>query len=508
MATAEEILETMEEEATSEVIVVNNDLRTLTIPESIVILGVENDDDVVSLPFRMPRHFKEIDLGEFALRINYMNANGEADVYPVTDKTVGDEYIDFSWLVGKPAVKYKGKTKFVVCARLLGENDVKKEFNTTTASLPVLEGLEASSAVAQQNPDIIENILLRLNKLEVGGGSGGAGIDDETPSTETTYSSSKINALLNEQKEANDAQDEEIAKRAKDDDLAAVAKSGSYNDLSNKPTIPTVPESLKNPNALTFTGAVNETYDGSAPKSVAIPTVPESLKNPHPLTINGQSYDGSEEVNVTVEGDSSEYTLPVATETTLGGVKGVAKTDKMTQEIGVDENGKMWGEPGGGTSVWGNETLAEGTIPSETAQYTFIDTGLSLTNIMDEWDAFCVKIFSAESNGWQICGNNTNQSDIADSRTNTNYVMYGFQVVSGDRRVLRPYKYTQGATEGYYTDSLFDMTNGATSYSASLSVGFKKVENYWNKLYIRNWAKATTSDAKWKAIGVIRRKAQ
>lgn len=48
--------------------------------------------------------------------------------------------------------------------------------------------------------------------------------------------------------------------------------SGNYDDLKNKPTIPTIPEKLPNPNALTFTGAVEGSYDGSAPVSVEIPS--------------------------------------------------------------------------------------------------------------------------------------------------------------------------------------------------------------------------------------------
>lgn len=60
--------------------------------------------------------------------------------------------------------------------------------------------------------------------------------------------------------------------KANESDLAPVAKSGSYNDLTNKPTIPTVPSALPNPNALTFTGAVTGSYDGSAPMSVEIPS--------------------------------------------------------------------------------------------------------------------------------------------------------------------------------------------------------------------------------------------
>lgn len=54
--------------------------------------------------------------------------------------------------------------------------------------------------------------------------------------------------------------------------FATVATSGSYNDLSNKPTIPTVPSSLKNPNALTISlnGTSQGAYDGSAAKSINV----------------------------------------------------------------------------------------------------------------------------------------------------------------------------------------------------------------------------------------------
>lgn len=54
--------------------------------------------------------------------------------------------------------------------------------------------------------------------------------------------------------------------------LATVATSGDYNDLINKPTIPSTPGSLPNPYALTFTGYQSKTYNGSAAVSVAIPS--------------------------------------------------------------------------------------------------------------------------------------------------------------------------------------------------------------------------------------------
>lgn len=120
-------------------------------------------------------------------------------------------------------------------------------------------------------------VLTEADKQEIAGmvevpGGVGAAIDDTTPSATTTYSSQKIEDELSALNEANATQNTEIAKKANDADLAAVAKSGSYNDLTNKPTIPTVPSALPNPNALTFTGAVTGSYDGSAPISVEIPS--------------------------------------------------------------------------------------------------------------------------------------------------------------------------------------------------------------------------------------------
>lgn len=45
------------------------------------------------------------------------------------------------------------------------------------------------------------------------------------------------------------------------------------------------------------------------------------------------------------------YTLPVASEDALGGVKAIPKTDEMTAQVGVDESGALWYKPGtGGTS--------------------------------------------------------------------------------------------------------------------------------------------------------------
>lgn len=125
--------------------------------------------------------------------------------------------------------------------------------------------------------------------------------------------------------------------------FATVATSGNYNDLSNKPTIPT---KLPTPNVLTFTGAVTGTWDGSAAKTVNIPsgssyTLPlasnrtrggiklsSSTQGGTPngiTTTSGRTYavqvNSSEQAVVNVPWTDTTYSLPTASATTLGGVK-------------------------------------------------------------------------------------------------------------------------------------------------------------------------------------------
>lgn len=76
--------------------------------------------------------------------------------------------------------------------------------------------------------------------------------------------------------------------------------------------IPTVPTALKNPKALTFTGAATGSYDGSAAKTVNIPTVPSALKNPNKLIFTGAvsgEYDGSGELTVEIPDNSDIETV-------------------------------------------------------------------------------------------------------------------------------------------------------------------------------------------------------
>lgn len=160
MATANELLAMVADSGVDKTLIIDNDLRTIIIPKSVANLGTEADKDVHRLQFQMPRYLGDIDLSELNIRINYMNANKQGDIYVVIDKKVLSSTITFSWLVGAHALMYKGAVKFIVCLKKSdSEGNVLKEFNTTVATLPVLEGLEVdASYLGGELYDVLEQL--------------------------------------------------------------------------------------------------------------------------------------------------------------------------------------------------------------------------------------------------------------------------------------------------------------------------------------------------------------
>lgn len=144
-----------------DICVIDSDMRIIDIPEQFKVLGVESDKDVKAMRFRIPKTYKGTDLSAFTISVNYQNARGTKGRYIVTDKKVSGDQIEFSWTVGKTATVYRGDTRFIVCMRLTSSDGViKKEFNTTLATMTVLEGLEVDDPVIEQEEkDIIAQLL-------------------------------------------------------------------------------------------------------------------------------------------------------------------------------------------------------------------------------------------------------------------------------------------------------------------------------------------------------------
>lgn len=264
--TIEEALAASAVELVNDTFLVNPESRVITVPESEKIFGVYNDGNTERKHFRCPKIVGDnIDLSAMHLYINYQNANGQKYPYLVEDVQTDGDYITFSWLIGPDVVAYKGQIKFIVCAKK-GDGTIP-EWNTTIAEGTVLEGLEATDEVAERNPDIIEQILTRLdNVTEIP--------QEKVAEAVSTYmEANPINVPKNLSDLKEDAEHRTVTDAEKQSWSNKSDFSGNYEDLRGKPTIPTVPTKLPNPQSITITyGGQTHTYDGSEAVAITIET--------------------------------------------------------------------------------------------------------------------------------------------------------------------------------------------------------------------------------------------
>lgn len=119
---------------------------------------------------------------------------------------------------------------------------------------------------------------------------------------------------------------------AKTADLATVAKTGSYNDLTNKPTIPSI------------TGLATETYVNGKIAEIDIPTIPTNIS----AFTNDAGY-LTEHQSLTEYAKKADipapYTLPTASTSTLGGVKVDGSTITISDGVISSVGGSGGSEP-------------------------------------------------------------------------------------------------------------------------------------------------------------------
>lgn len=133
-----------------------------------------------------------------------------------------------------------------------------------------------------------------------------------------------------------------------------VQNQAIYKEFSNlNKKVENIPTNFKKINNTEITGdgnidipivnvdaELNETSTNAIQNQAVAKELAEKLSKNGLKTINGQRLVGSG--NIELSAGDNDYELPIANNETLGGVKPVAKTDDMTQEVGVDESGLLF----------------------------------------------------------------------------------------------------------------------------------------------------------------------
>ena len=194
-------------------------------------------------------------------------------------------------------------------------------------------------------------------------------------------------------------------------------------------------------------------------------TIPTALPNPNALTFTGAvtgRYDGS---------------APLEVEIPSGG--------------------------GGGNPLYvkGGTTLAEGTIPSGLAQYTFTDTGLKLYEVLQEWKIFFIQVYCAgEVNNINIFTYQNNSQPFYNPGKDCNYALSIFEGVTKDSAKFMFFS----AGVGNYWD-VYSPTGTISSHhmNPAPTLSIKHIPPDTG-LYLRNYSKDTGHDYLWKVTGLVK----
>lgn len=174
MTNAEKLLATLavDETATElEGCVVIDDEGYPIVPSSLKKIAVQGDHNVKTVPFDCPRYSDGRDLSTMKVYINYLRSDGEAGAAlceNVTADETNSTRMHFDWIISDHVTAVSGPISFLVCVKRVDEDGIPQNHwhSELNSDMTVSEGLEANVVVADRFPDIITQLLVRMDIVE------------------------------------------------------------------------------------------------------------------------------------------------------------------------------------------------------------------------------------------------------------------------------------------------------------------------------------------------------
>lgn len=155
------------EPATEGHIVVGND-RFITVPEELKRIAVQHDHDIETVTFDCPRYWDNHDMSQMKVYINYLLPNGDPGSYIAKNVAADGDLMHFDWTISRDVTLHKGNISFLVCVKKTDvDGNEEKHWNSELCrDLYISEGLECSETILSEYPDIITDLLTRMDTVE------------------------------------------------------------------------------------------------------------------------------------------------------------------------------------------------------------------------------------------------------------------------------------------------------------------------------------------------------
>lgn len=283
-----------------EYLIIDPSTRKITIPKSEQLFGVYGEGNIERKHFKCPKIVGDnVDLSDCYIFVNYYTAKGLPGKYTVKDVKVDGENITFSWELKQHIFDANEDTSIYFAVEAKNKDKVEV-FRTSPATGKAKETIDTDTEIEETHADVILDLISRVDTLEkkpiseeqieksVKSYLEKNPIEETDPTVpawakeeeKPTYTAEEVGALPDTTeipKKLSDLQDDAEHRIVTDAEKQSWNNksdfSGNYEDLQGKPTIPTVPTTLPNPQALTITyGGRTHTYDGNEAIAITIET--------------------------------------------------------------------------------------------------------------------------------------------------------------------------------------------------------------------------------------------
>ena len=291
--------------------------------------------------------------------------------------------INFGTYSPMPAIAHKKLNYYEIVTNLykitINSNDIViiEETGESTVDVSIVPTLQEGVKIADFAIGEVEGSIYAPEQVDV--------INDNVTAENTTWSSDKI--------------DNELDKKADSSSLATVATSGSYTDLTNKPTIPADLDDLSdvtltspaNGQTLVYDGASEQFVNATPPSGVTTLAALSDVSLTTPASGNSLVFDGTDWANNTLAAADIPYSQGVSVADKLDNVP---TFDTLT----TSDNNKLLG-----VSVVGSD-ISVGAVS--------IGTTLSASWIANSSTAYGTQLtnpITVTKGTWVICWGHPNQ---------------------------------------------------------------------------------------------------
>ena len=176
MSKAEELLQTVSSTPVvtagagegEEHIVIGMD-RVVTVPDALKNIGVQFDHNIETVTFDCPRYWDGIDMSVMKIYVNYMRIDGHVGMHLCNNLIVGDDIMSFDWTISGDVTNVEGNIQFLICIKKTdAEGNEENHWNSRlNEDLYISKGLKCQETVLRRFPDIITQLLTRMDAVEV-----------------------------------------------------------------------------------------------------------------------------------------------------------------------------------------------------------------------------------------------------------------------------------------------------------------------------------------------------